>query len=111
MNRIVESVQPGDAARLKHCQHPLARFIQNAYPGIWSTKEGMNWLQDRGWISDNCVTVEDVSPVDIERVLLAAKCKFDPDPWSSWNQWNRSRLSCMPPEVGVSGPMKAPIMP
>src|SRR4051812_26347518 len=30
--------------------------------------EGMNWLQDRGLVSDNCVTVADVAMVDQVRV-------------------------------------------
>ena len=29
----------------------------------------MNWLQDHGYISDNCVNPEDVARVDVEAVL------------------------------------------
>lgn len=35
----------------------------------WSVTSGMNWLQDHGLISDNCIDPEDVATVDVDRVL------------------------------------------
>jgi hypothetical protein len=32
----------------------------------------MNWLQERGLVSDNCITAEDVGEVDTVRVLQSA---------------------------------------
>lgn len=55
--------------------HPLTALF---HARNFTNTEGMNWLQDRGLISDNCVTVESVAPCDIERVLnMAAQALAD----------------------------------
>lgn len=57
--------------RAKYQTHPLSRLFQARR---FTTTEGLNWLQDRGLISDLCVTLEDVAEVDVQRVLeLAAR--------------------------------------
>lgn len=57
-------------ARARTNDHPLRIFFRAK---VVTTEEGMNRLQDRGLISDNCVNPEDVAPIDVERVLR----KFD----------------------------------
>lgn len=37
-----------------------------------TTCEGMNWLQEHGHVSDNCVLPEEVAEVDYVRVLKQA---------------------------------------
>lgn len=54
----------------KYNVHPLTRAL---IARRWSVTAGMNWLQDRGLISDNCVEVEDVAEVDVEKVLERIK--------------------------------------
>lgn len=52
--------------------HPLLTFF------LWrrfSVKDGLNWLQLRGWISDLAVELHDVASVDVDRVLTAAKVR------------------------------------
>lgn len=50
--------------------HPLAAFFEHRR---FTVTEGLNWLQERGLISDLCVTVEDVAACDVERVLAQAR--------------------------------------
>lgn len=42
------------------------------YKESYSENAGMDWLQDRGLISDNCVTPEDVAPCDVKAVMEKA---------------------------------------
>lgn len=49
--------------------HPLTALF---HARRMTTTEGMNWLQERGHISDLCVTVEDVAPCDVLAVLKKA---------------------------------------
>lgn len=46
---------------------------------------GMNWLQDRGLISDNCVTVEDVAPQNVESVIGKTQSHdlYSAPPWAT----------------------------
>lgn len=56
----------------KYRLHPLTRlFLARCFSPV----TGMNWLQERGLVSDCCVTVEDVAPCDVARVvaLFAAR--------------------------------------
>lgn len=57
-------------ARAKPYRHPL-RWLFGVR--CFGTVAGMNWLQDRGLVSDNCVEAEDVCSVDVLRVLDAAE--------------------------------------
>lgn len=57
------------STRARHRTHPLRLFFDWRR---WPWAEAMQWLQDRGWISDNCITPEDVALCDIRRVLAAA---------------------------------------
>lgn len=46
-------------SRVKWDRHPMRRM---------TALETMNWLDDRGWISNLCVQPEDVAPQDVERI-------------------------------------------
>lgn len=54
----------------KHVVHPLAALF--AARGF-THRQGMDWLQERGHVSDECVWLEDVAPADVERILYAAR--------------------------------------
>lgn len=49
-----------------------ALFMQRCVTPI----EGLNWLQDRGLISYECVTMADVAPVDAARVVAAGVARW-----------------------------------
>lgn len=51
---------------MRRNHHPLHLLF---WAKRFTIVEGMNWLQDRGHISDNCVDAEQVAPVDVLRVL------------------------------------------
>lgn len=59
-------------AHKKYDVHPLIRLFGMRR---MTETQGMDWLQNYGYISDNCVMACDVAPVDIERVeaLFAAR--------------------------------------
>lgn len=48
--------------------HPLVRLF---HIRAMDTIEGMNWLQEHGHISDNCVRPEDVAVADVARIEKA----------------------------------------
>jgi hypothetical protein len=50
-------------------QHPLIMLFHTRK---YTIAEGMNWLQERGHISDLCVTPQDVAPCDVAAVLAKA---------------------------------------
>jgi len=52
--------------------HPLVRLF---HARKFTIREGMNWLQDRGHISDNCIDPEDVAECDVKVVLEKANFK------------------------------------
>lgn len=55
--------------------HPLhAIFMAAAFTRV----EGMNWLQDRGLIADECVDAWQVAIPDLERVIEEAAFRFNP---------------------------------
>lgn len=56
-------------ARAKPYRHPLQWLFGTR---TFGTVAGMNWLQDRGLIADECVEVEDVFSGDVLKVLDAA---------------------------------------
>lgn len=48
----------------------------------FSDESGLNWLQERGHISDNCINLEDVAKPDVIRILHLAKLpQLIPDYW------------------------------
>lgn len=55
-----------DIRATKHWIHPL-RAIFGARR--MTVSEGMDWLQDRGLVSDECVWPEDVATSDVARVV------------------------------------------
>lgn len=50
--------------------HPLVAFF---HARKFTTAAGMNWLQERGLISDLCVEPADVARVDVVAVLTRAE--------------------------------------
>lgn len=54
----------------KHVVHPLAALF--AARGF-THRQGMDWLQERGHVSDECVWLEDVALGDVQRILCAAR--------------------------------------
>lgn len=69
-------------ARAKPKYHPLLRVF---WSRCFSELAGLNWLQDRGHISDECVTLADVAPCDVERVVMLWRerwaVKAPPEGW------------------------------
>lgn len=60
-------------ARSKPPVLPLQRvFWSRGYTEL----AGLNWLQERGHISDLCVTMADVAPCDAERVLSLWRARW-----------------------------------
>lgn len=57
----------------KYCVHPLRAIFRLR---CFTVCEGMNWLQERGLVSDECVWPEDVAPSDVDRVLQMAREKL-----------------------------------
>ncbi len=55
----------------------------------------MNWLQDRGLISDNCLEFWEVAPVDVEEVMEQAAFTYNPD-WIAWilATWKKKENLC-----------------
>jgi hypothetical protein len=68
--------EQGLPRKAKPKTHPL--LILGMLRGF-SHRELMNWLQGRGWISDNCVNIYDVALGDIRRVLAAASANLGRD--------------------------------
>ncbi len=64
---------PGLRRSLTYNDHPL-RLLFRARR--FTTREGMNWLQERGHISDLCLEPEDVARVDAERILHLAGAQW-----------------------------------
>jgi len=58
------------SARAKLYRHPLEMLFNNKRG--FDPVAGMNWLQERGLISDNAVTIEDVAHEDGLRVFYMA---------------------------------------
>jgi hypothetical protein len=53
--------------------HPMtALFLERRY----TVAEGMNWLQERGLVSDLCNRPEEVAPCDVVAVLARAGRKI-----------------------------------
>jgi hypothetical protein len=67
-------------AREKPNTHPLRRFFQAKQ---FSELAGMNWLQDHGHVSSNCVTVDDVAERDVQQILglAGAHWAWSDPPW------------------------------
>lgn len=62
----------------KFLSHPL-KEIEQGMSG-WSMTQILNWLQERGQISDLCVTMEDVAHVDAARVVERWRAKWQRKP-------------------------------
>lgn len=57
----------------KYHWHPLAFLF---YARRYTIPQGMNWLQERGHISDLCVEVESIAYCDVVSVLTKANALF-----------------------------------
>jgi len=57
----------------KHWQHPLcALFAARGF----DLRTGMNWLQDRAHIADECAWPHEVDPHDVLRIVKRAKADW-----------------------------------
>lgn len=59
----------------KYLLHPLVRlFLASRMTPV----TGMNWLQERGLVADECVSHEDVAPCDVARVEALFRARWSP---------------------------------
>lgn len=63
-------VWPEGGRRPKYGRHPLSVL---AGMRCYSEGQALDWLQERGFISDQVMSFDEVAPVDVARVMRAAR--------------------------------------